>query len=110
METPSTTKDVKRSNSGIIKQATVATNCRNINYLIDKFETYSDPTKTVSVIGDYEKKEMVDLSVTGDYEKKEMVDLDEDDKYTQNELIFDQKFNGNPFDNKRCKKKQFWNN
>ena len=50
METPSTTEEmnIKRRNSGVIKQATVTTNCRNINYLVDKFEAYSDTEKTVS--------------------------------------------------------------
>ena len=44
----------KRRNSGKISKTTVATNCRNINYLFDKFETYTN--SVVSVIGDFEKK------------------------------------------------------
>ena len=68
---------IKRRNSGRVATATVATNCRNINYLIDKFDTYSEPTKTVSVISDFEKKKIVSM----------------EDIQTQNELLFDSSFN-----------------
>ena len=66
---------IKRRNSGKITQARVATNCRNINYLIDKFDMYSDSTNTVSIIGDFEKKNYVcsDIQIP-------------------NELIFDKDF------------------
>lgn len=56
--------DIERINSGRITKTTVTTNCRDISYLVDKFDTYS--SGIISVVGDYKKKEELNYNEATD--------------------------------------------